>query len=162
VDILGRWAVAEVSSDLQHHEKECDVDILGAVGMASHRNGHVAIYRVKYLNDVNSIPEAVTQFSQLTKVALVRRRFKLKARNLSERILEHWINDVCQSCQGRMYVALPGERLSDRACKSCEGIGKRPPTGEKQEVIIFTDVIERADKIVENLQVRILSKLGKK
>ena len=162
--ILEMWIAAENSSDLQHHEKDCDVDVLGAVGFSAYNNGHLAVYRIKYLHDYKSYHEALDQFVWWTRKSLIRRRVKLRPQELGERILVGWLDDICESCQGRAYEITPGDspRLDAKPFKVCGGTGKKRVVCEKREVHTVQDVIEQANQLVDSLSVRVSRNLGVK
>lgn len=55
-----------------------------------------------------------------------RGRGKLMTRNqashVAERVLKWWCTDVCQACEGRGYMLLPGTQIrSDKLCSECNG-----------------------------------------
>lgn len=161
--VLDRLASAEVSRDLQHHEHTCDVDVIGAAGMAAAGNvRHMAVFRVKYLNDAAELPAAKRYFIQVTRISMIRRKIDPSgASRLGTQILTHWLNDVCPTCHGLKYAAIDGApALSDKQCQPCKGTGRRklPYGGPKLEVV--RDVIERADSAVHTIQRGMDAKMG--
>ena len=155
------WASAEVSSDLRHHEHDCHVDVLGAVGMAvAWNNNYLAVYRVKYLNDVSSYKEDRDQFIFWTGKEVQKRRPKFNHVKLGEEILHLWIDDVCPSCYGLKYQLLANSPvLADRECYTCKGTGKRQLTGEKEKIKIILEVTGKADRIMNYLKAEVAKKL---
>lgn len=161
--VLELWLAAESSADLQHHEKDCHVDVLGAVGMASVCDGHTAIYRLKYMNDPRSLDEATAQFVYWTRKTLVQRRIRMNPTIFGKKILLSWLDDVCRTCGGRGHEVSIKEIVGNyKECRSCGGTGKTRMQGSKDETVVFADVVERADAAVENLGARIIGKLGRK
>jgi hypothetical protein len=156
--ILERVVSAENSSDLEHHEeRECDVDVLGAVGMAGIKNpGHLAIYRLKYLRDKASAKEALDQFKGF--LAEGPKKTKGGATGFASKALDHWVNDKCDACKGlKFIVEKAAPCLTDRACKKCAGTGLRKISGDKAVVNAIKDAIEKADDAVNGIR-RLINK----
>ena len=154
---LERMLRAELSSDLSHKEHACDVDVLMAVGFAAiHNSGHLAVFRVKYLNDVNSLDEAGRQFTSWARSSMIKRNQELyQARKLAWLSLRLWVNDQCTACNGLKYIKLKDSPcLSATACKVCGGSGKKVVSNE-----ITKDLIERADAVVYQIHRQISHKL---
>lgn len=163
MEILKLLASAETSSDLQHHEQQCHVDILGATGMADLATGHIAVYRLKYLNDAESMVPAKAQFALWARRAIVRRGLKLSPEKVAWEALTKWIDDVCEVCDGLKYQQMKGTpTLTDRACISCGGTGLKKVFGGRGKAQIILDVMGKADRIVDGLTVHIGYKLGKR
>lgn len=153
---LKKWASAEQSSNLKHNEWDCQVDVLGAVGMAGIREGHAAVFRLKYMSDPDSYGLAKAQFKVWVKRALYARRARLPVSTgvLAEVILKQWLDDVCSTCHGCERV--------DRTCPDCKGSGKRYIGGKGAQVVITLDVFERADRTMASVGARIYRRLGQK
>jgi len=148
---------AELSSDLTQRETFCDVDVLHAVGVSAIYNPrHFAVFRVKYMYDVNSIDEAALQFISWTKRSMINRRQSLHhSRELGWSSLKQWINDQCPVCNGLKYKKIDNAPcLSVNLCKACNGSGKKSISSE-----VTKDVIERADNVVLIIQRIINTKL---
>lgn len=150
--ILELLASAETSSDLQHHERQCHVDVLGAAGMAASKEGHLSLYRLKFLSDPGSMDEAKGQFLIWTKKVIIRRQFKLSAKELAPEILILWLDDLCKTCQGRGIVG-------NRGCSACASSGKEVIKGEKNRAVVITDVLEKADRTIEYIKTEITRRL---
>lgn len=151
---LKKWASAEQSSNLKHNEWDCQVDVLGAVGMAGIREGHAAVFRLKYMSDPSSYGLAVAQFKVWVKGAVYARRVRLpvSAGVFAEDVLKMWLDDVCITCQGCERV--------DKVCPDCRGSGKRQFKGKGSQVMITLDVFERADRTMASVGARIHRRLG--
>lgn len=163
MEILKLLASAENSSDLKHHERECHVDVLGAAGMTSGQNGHLAVYRVKYMNDVESVLEAKNQFTKWTRRAMVRRSVKLSPDKVGADALAKWIDDICTSCKGLKFQKMRGTpTLMDRPCAECNGKGTKKINGDYNTVQVILDVMGRADRVVDNIKSELSFRLGKK
>lgn len=161
LDMLAR---AETSSDLQHHDRPCDVDVLGAVGMATvHSPATMIIYRLKYLNDAEQMAAAKNVFIQWARVAMVHR--KIDARSASRvgvQALTAWVGDVCHVCHGRKHKVIEGTpTLSGKPCVSCKGTGKNQIKASGEIGEVMKDVAERADSAIQTLQSSVNYKMGR-
>lgn len=157
-------ARAEVSSDLEHHDYDCHVDVLGAAGMAaSHNFAHMALFRIKYLNDAAELEAAKRLFIMWARRAMINRKVNPSgASRLGVQALTAWIDDVCKACHGVKHVVIPGTpALSDKACPHCGGTGRNKIKhgGEIGEVI--KDLHERADSACHTIQYGINDRLGR-
>ena len=163
LDILAR---AEVSSDLSHKEFDCAVDVLGAVGMSAiHNPEHLAIFRVKYLNDIADIPAAKRVFILWARRAMMRRGVNASgASRLGVQTLTAWLNDVCQTCKGLKFAITEGTpMLSTKACPKCKGTGKTIIESDSVTSLeIMFELIERADAAIYSAQGKIKTKLGER
>ena len=157
-------ASAETSSDLSHKEHQCAIDIVGAVGMAAIQNPeHLAIWRVKYLNDIADIPAAKRIFILWARRAMMRRDVDASGSSrLGTQTLTAWLNDVCQTCNGLKFAII--ERtptLSTNQCKACHGTGFPPVKADSTTNLeIMFELIERADAAIYAAQGKIKTKLG--
>lgn len=161
--VLNQLARAEVSSDLAHHSRHCDVDVLGAAGMASTGNfAHLALFRLKYLNDSVEIDSAKRLFVMWARKSMIDRSMNpASASRLGTQALTAWVNDVCQPCHGLGYKKVAGApALSDRACPHCNGTGRNPITHAGADAEVVRDLMERADSVMEFIRRRIGDKLG--
>jgi hypothetical protein len=158
--ILERLARAETSSDLSHKWDVCDVDLLGAVGLAGiHNPGKLAVFRLKYINDKESLHESRLQFIRWVRRAMKARRMDIMAvSRCADQALKAWVEDSCKPCKGLGYAVLPGTpHLSDQQCPRCHGAGKTPITGPFREPI--KDALSMADSAVHEIQQLIRSRL---
>lgn len=163
MDILKALASAETSSDLAHHERDCHVDILGAVGMAGRNEMHLAIYRVKYLIDEASVRLAQEQFNIWAEQSMKRRRLKsgCAACDVGRDALLKWLGDVCGSCMGvRFQKAKGAPKLTDKVCVACSGTGFRKISGDKKKVQVMLDIMGKADRAVARLRSGINKKIS--
>ena len=164
MSILNRVASAQTSKNLAHKREFCDVDVIGAVGLAGIRNPeHLAVWRVKYLNDLADIPAAKRIFILWTRRALMRRNINAAgASRLGVQILTQWIDDICTGCNGLKFAVTPGTpTLSTNQCKSCAGTGRTAIKADSVAHLEVTfDVISRADGIIGEMAGRIKAALG--
>ena len=132
---------ASTSKNLRHLERPCDVDVLGASGMAASRQGmgHWA-FRAKYLRE----PSVLHQLRDRVRAMAVGRartkRIKAKAEVLqavADAAVAWWVNDVCPRCRGVQFEKL-GQTLSTRTCKACHGSGKRREPSAKDIKVDLT------------------------
>lgn len=160
LDMLTR---AEQSSDLQHHDYQCAVDVLGAVGMATvNEPTHMALYRLKYLNDAGQVEICKAVFIRWSYRAMQNRKMEPSgASRVGVQALTAWIGDVCHACQGRKYEVIGGTpTLSGKACCSCGGTGKNRIRGHGDIAEVMRDVAERADSAITALNRGVDYKFG--
>lgn len=164
LDLLSR---AEVSSDLRHHEHDCDVDVLGAAGLAAiNHPAHTSLFRVKYMNDAEEIATAKSLFIRWARNAMANRMRAgstmnpEKASRVGVQALTAWVNDVCDRCHGVRYVIAEGAPvLTDKQCPCCSGTGKAPIRQNGEMLDVFKELMERADTAVSWIQTGIDRKL---
>ena len=155
---------AETSSDLQHHDYQCAVDILGAAGLASIRSpSGMILYRLKYLHEAGQIENGKTIFIRWAYRAMQNRKQDPKgASRIGVQALTAWLGDVCGVCQGRKYKAISGTpTLSNMPCGSCGGTGKSRIKASGEIAEVMRDVAERADAAIMTLQGGVDFKLGR-
>ena len=173
MNILDHVARAETSKNLAHKREFCDVDVIGAVGMAGIRNPeHMAVWRVKYLNDLADIPAAKRIFILWTRRALMRRVENTRdvnprpnteeASRLGVQILTQWLNDICNGCNGLKFELLEGiPTIGTKPCNKCAGTGRTAIKADSAAHLDVTcDVIERADGVINEIADRIKASLG--
>jgi len=114
------------------------------------------VFRVKYLNDEQSLDEAALQFISWARRSLANREENIcNARRHGWKAMNSWINDQCNVCSGLMYKKIEGAPcLSDIQCKACAGTGKKLINDD-----ITKDLIERADAMVLQIHRSIANKL---
>lgn len=146
---------AENSKDLRHYERDCAVDVLGAAGLASAKTKRsLAVYKVKYLDDIGSVLEAEAQFFQWARQALIRKNEKPhSARRLARQALISWLESPCPKCNGLKFSLMKNAPvLSSKFCPVCRGTGKRPMQGTKLEIEIIKETIDQADDAVRKIK----------
>lgn len=154
--LLEKIARAENSRNLKHCTWDCDVDVLGAVGMAASAcGGALALYRLKYLGDLSCCEEASVQFGKWASRALLRRIGDKKgSRKIAEKTLAYWLHDVCDECKGKKYIVITGTPfLSDKSCPACKGDGRRALKADRKDQLdTMRELLDRADDAVENIK----------
>lgn len=161
LDMLAR---AETSSDLQHHDYDCAVDVLGAVGMATARDAvSMVLYRLKYLNDPAEIETGKSIFIRWAYRAMQNRKIDPKgASRIGVQALTAWLGDVCHSCHGRKYHTVDGTpALSDRICTACGGTGKNRIRAHGEDRDVMLDVHGRADAAILVLNRGVDDRMGR-
>lgn len=166
MSVLDQVASAETSSDLSHKEQFCHIDVIGAVGLSGIRNPeHLAIFRIKYLNDIADIPAAKRIFVTWTRRALTRRGVSAAgASRLGVQILAQWLNDICTGCNGLKFELLEGSpTIGTKPCDKCAGTGRTAIKADSVAHLEVTfDVISRADGIIGEMAGRIKAALGER
>lgn len=162
--VLEQLARAEVSSDLTHRERFCDVDVLGAAGMAGINIRHICAFRLKFLNDTTELDSAKRLFAEWARSAMRRRGVDTSgASRMGVQALTYWLDPLCTGCGGLKFEAIEGApTLSDRPCKCCGGSGRKPIKRHGAEGEVFRDLLDRADAAVATVHFAISAKLGER
>lgn len=159
---LERVIGAETSSDLKQKETNCDVDTLRVIALSAIKNpGHLAVFRLKYLGDAESLAGARTQFYHWTCCALSFHAKDVRwAKRVATEALTAWMTGTCDACRGLKYIKLDGApALSNLRCQTCQGTGRKPI---KANFVIIRDVLGKADLIVKRIEEKIHHRLVKK
>lgn len=155
---------AELSDDLRHHEHDCAVDVLGAVGMAaaSINPAYLAIYRLKYNNDIASRDTVKQIFSVWARNSMMRRNISpASAGRVGFQAMQKWLFDTCQTCTGTGHPVIAGTpSLSAKPCASCGGTGKAQLQCAPDLRDVFLDVIDNAEAAVASVLRNAKNKLG--
>ena len=166
MSILNRVASAQTSKNLAHKREFCDVDVIGAVGLSGIRNPeHLAVWRVKYLNDMADIPAAKRIFVLWTRRALMRRNINAAgASRLGVQILTQWLDDICTGCNGLKFELLEGSpTIGTKPCDKCAGTGRTAIKADSvAHLEVAFDILEKADSIIFEMAGRINTALGER
>jgi len=119
---------ASTSKNLRHLERPCDVDVLGASGMAAANQGlgHWA-FRVKFLREPSILHRLRDRVRAMVVGRARTRRIRAKVgvlHSIADAAVAWWVNDICPRCKGVQFEKA-GQTLSTRACHTCRGTGKR-------------------------------------
>jgi hypothetical protein len=115
---------------LRQHEGPCDLDVIGALGLAGITETLAdAVFRLKYNLDARTYDDSLDGVYRLARALDQRHRWRLKRwrlRRMAKTVLDYWLSDVCPTCTGVRYEVVAGSpHLSDHVCQSCRGSGKR-------------------------------------
>lgn len=159
LELLAR---AEVSSDLTHYPHFCHTDVLGAAGMAGVNTRHIAVFRLKFINDTTELDASKRLFIEWARSAMRRRGVDTAgASRMGVQALTYWLDPLCGTCNGLKFEQPVGApSLSDRPCKCCNGTGRKPIKRHGQEGEVFRDIQERADAAVATVHFAISEKIG--
>lgn len=130
-----RYAQAARSTNMSHSPLGVtDVDVLAATAWA-HPLASV-MFRAKASNDPGSVRSLYPRWEEECRRAAPRWGLPDdRVAAVSRASVNHWINDICPSCEGRKFVLLsvlrgmPSEgrdTLSDHPCPACHGTGIAP------------------------------------
>ncbi len=155
---------AELSDDLRHHECDCDIDVLGAVGMAaaSINPAYLALYRLKYSNDIASYGAVKQVFTIWAFNSMMRRQMPTRsAARVAAQALQKWLFDVCQACKGTGHPVIVGTpSLSKKICPSCSGTGRQKLHASQDMNDVILDIFERAEIAVATILTASKKRLG--
>jgi hypothetical protein len=135
-----------------------DVDVIRAVGLTGAKSPiGVSLWRVKYQGDRN---EVVRLAQMLTELALKRSwaATEAEALPLVNRVLMHYLDDLCGHCSGRGFKLIPGAPvLSDEMCLDCAGQGRLPMEKATDGAVALLDAMARMEKEVAGAVMRRLA-----
>lgn len=129
--IQERVAAARVSRDLRHKLGACDVDTLGAVGMASARNAMLSeLLALKYANDARAYRPVLDHVTRHAMLMSTRKKWKATDRELAllaRSVVDDWLAPNCRACNGLGFRRRPdAPTLEARPCQVCDGTGRAP------------------------------------
>lgn len=155
---------AELSDDLRHYEYDCSVDVLAAVGMAtaSINPAYLAIYRLKFNNDVASKDTVKQVFTVWAYNSMSRRGMPTQsATRVAAQAMQKWLFDVCQVCGGTGYPVIIGTpSLSAKPCPSCGGSGRQRLHASPDMKDVIQDIFEHAEIAVASVLRNTKKRLG--
>lgn len=139
---------AETSSNLQHRESRCAVDVLRAVALAGIRAPFLSLFRVKYLADYNELHTARTIFGKWAYNDLMKAgQEPHNASRVGAQAFDQWVDDRCKVCNGLGYALIVNTpTLSDITCQHCNSGMKKVRRSAAGE--IARKLHERADEAV--------------
>ena len=123
-------------------EEVGDVDIVRAMGMVaqSHPLG-VSLWRCRYAGDMRELPGVLTGLMNLAG------RHGKDPQEVP-RVVRHWLQDVCEHCQGRGYLPVAGTPvLSDDLCPVCDGSGRAPLANPTPDALWVMEQIAAAERL---------------
>lgn len=141
--VLERLSEAMTSDDLSHREKTCDIDYVGALGMAGtgDRQG-AAIMDLDLTLSAGAAYEAFKATAELVRHIGQRRGWVLtpiKTRRIAEGALRHYLKPTCGCCKGRGLLGLDRDQAGKaervRPCDKCGGSGRAPLPAKYQREI---------------------------
>ncbi|ANQ85064.1 hypothetical protein dqs_2027 [Azoarcus olearius] len=129
---LERLSAAMTPDDLSHKPRACDVDYVGALGMAGthNRQGAGAAYEA-----FKATVELVRHIGQRRAWVLT----PIKVRRIAEGALRHYLKPACGCCKGRGMLGLDRDQVGKaervRPCDKCGGTGRAPlPVKNQREI----------------------------
>lgn len=151
---------AHQSKSLKHREQHCDVDVLGAVGMAAISNPvYLSLWRLKFENDQAEREACRTWFIMQVRRSIERRgiadEFIRASGRVASQALHAWLFDKCPVCTGIGHLVIQGTpSLDARDCPGCSGSGvtrirQHPPVSD-----VISDVIDMANIAVRAVPAR--------
>ena len=134
-------------SEAKTADELADVDVIRALGMIAATNPlGSAIWRLKYAQVESLLPYIV---GQLTKIAIEKQQAESAEEVLSSlnRVVPHWLDDLCHQCSGRGYEVVPGTpMLSDKSCKVCRGSGRVQVDASRDLDLYLLDLLQRFEQ----------------
>lgn len=162
-NVLTRVVQAENSSDLSEHKSH--VQILRGVGLAGQTEAlGFVLTRALHSNRSSEIMAAVHALSYRIAVrapggALLDPDQRLRAASIA---LATWKHPTCTACHGLGYeTERDTPMLSDRACASCRGSGKRALEAPAQLSAAASWAAAEIERTVERYSRRVGQKLGR-
>lgn len=124
--IQERYSTATMSSDLRDDEHHHVTDVLAAVALSSELGS--LLFRVKYADEKSSYPQLRLEWIKKVTFKADYRHWptNINPSHVAILTLDHWLNDVCGSCNGLGYEKHESApTLTDKACKVCDGTGHK-------------------------------------
>lgn len=135
-----------------------DVDVVRAVGFTAAKSPiGVSLWRVKYQGDHQELPRLAERLIELS----IKRGwavYEVDAISLVNRVLRHYLDDLCKVCSGRGFKLMDGAPvLSDELCLDCGGQGKVPMERATDGAVALLDAMQRMEKEVAGSVMRRLA-----
>ena len=129
--VLERLSGAMVSTDLTHKERICDVDHVGALGMAGRQHGiGSALLRLDLTHDADAVHGAMRATEAIVRKLGQSRAWALstgKVRRIANDALRIYVEPTCRCCKGRGVLGVDRSAESHlTTCKTCKGAGRVP------------------------------------
>jgi hypothetical protein len=126
--IQERYSTARNATNLKMKTETnfATVDILTAVGMASHASREaIMLWEVTFQGKTSAKIACVEMLEMKLFSEMTKRGWKGKPRKIAEEMLSWALYGVCQPCGGRgLKTVLGTPMLSDEICEHCNGTGK--------------------------------------
>jgi len=158
---MSRLSQALTSSDLQHHEKPCDVDVVRAAGLSAIRKKLGVLILEAREGCAGESSDSKARLRDLfealhvkIKKDAMRAKLRVNAVNVAALMMRELILDKCQVCQGRgflpmrydgrRFVVVGGEEpdaTNEAECTICFGSGaaRRQPANRERAAGIGYD-----------------------
>lgn len=124
-----------------------DIDIVRACGMVGqHMPIGVSLWRLKYAGDSREFGKVVAGLAEL----MGKRGWQgVDCTQVVNRVIKHWLDDVCHACHGRGYETVPGTpMLSDKVCMACEGSGRSKLAHANEPALWVQETVARMEREV--------------
>ena len=146
VKLAQQYARATQSSNLKSDEYHFDTDTLAAVALSGGPGFGNLLFRVKYANDATSYVQLAEAWEWYVKIRAATSAppwpVHVKDAAVAKASLKYWLNDLCPVCGGKGVQKMEFvDILSDDACESCEGSGKRPMEAEPRIVSYVSEMV---------------------
>ena len=135
-----------------------DVDVIRAVGFTAAASPiGVSLWRVKYQGDHKELSRLAERLQELA----LKRAWaadQVDALKLVNRVLRHYLDDLCRVCSGRGFKLIEGAPvLSDEICLDCGGQGRVPMEKATDGAVALLDAMQRMEKEVAGAVMRRLA-----
>lgn len=154
-----RIVTSQSSDDLgEHNEGIGDIDVVRAMGMtAASSPVGVSLWRLRYQRDTRELPRVQEGLREMA----IKRGWAgndIEATKLVNRVLAHWLDDLCHSCAGRGYQLVEGAPvLSDEVCPDCSGQGRVAMKNATEQAVALLDWMAAAEREVAGQVMRRLA-----
>lgn len=161
---LERLNVAMNSSDLSlDFDHRTDLDYVVALGIAEARTGRTAapLMRLHTTTSRLALKDAYAAVEALVRRLNAKSNWRLNSqsiRTVAERALAHHIAPACPHCCGRGFELQDNSPvLSAKACKHCQGSGRRPVQRKhRDEITKLISILEQIDSTTERAVARLV------
>lgn len=138
-------------------EEVGDIDIVRACGMVGQSMPvGVALWRLKYAGDAREFGKVVAGLIEMAE----KKPWpgEVNVPRVVNRVVRHWLDDVCHACHGRGYEVLEGTpMLSDVACTACGGTGRSRLPEADDAAMWLQETIARLEREVAGAIMRKLN-----
>ncbi|CUI09824.1 hypothetical protein BN2497_14425 [Janthinobacterium sp. CG23_2] len=147
MNVIQKYTRALASSNLRDDAHHHSTEVLAAAALC--RDLGTKLFRVKYASDATTYPALLEAWCEIVIGKASHRTWPpdVSPAKIARLSLDHWLNDVCPACTGRGYEPMRGKpaMLSDVACRTCAGSGRRAVAAKHNLVHLVEDMVEALD-----------------
>lgn len=151
---------AQTSGNLKELPSDdiADVDIIRACGMVGVQMPlGLSLWRLKYSGAHREFTSVVDGLLTL----VMSRYHRIDGLKTTHKVIKHWLDDVCNTCNGRGREVMPGTpMLSDKDCEHCGGHGRvKMPEPDDASLWLAEEIARMEREVAKAISMKLSSRL---